>query len=122
MTGIFITDYSGTSYYMDTPDALLAGTDLWDSPDELIHPEQLASYGNDPVIVTAARNAMHRILFNVANSNAMNGISSSDQIVAVTPWWQTAITVLQVTLGALTALCAWQFFKAVKAKKAVKNA
>lgn len=121
MTGIFITDYSGTSYYMDTPDALLAGTDLWDSPDELIHPEQLASYGNDPVIVTAARNAMHRILFNVANSNAMNGISSSDQIVAVTPWWQTAITVLQVTLGALTALCAWQLYKAVKAKKAVKN-
>ena len=122
MTGIFITDYSGTSYYMDTPDALLAGTNLWDSPDAEIHPGQLASYGNDPVIVSAARNAMHRILYNVANSNAMNGISSNDQIVSVTPWWQTAILALQVTLGVLTVLCAWQLFVAIKKNKAAKAA
>jgi len=107
---------------MDTPDAPLAGTNLWDSPVAEIHPGQLASYGNDPVIVSAARNAMHRILYNVANSNAMNGISSNDQIVSVTPWWQTAILALQVTLGVLTVLCAWQLVAAIRKNKAAKAA
>ena len=117
MDGIFITDYSGTASYMSTMDGLMAGTDLWDSPEAEFHPGMMNEYKDYPVFVTAARNAMHRILYNVANSNAMNGFDAGATIVPVTPWWQTAITVLQVTMGVLTVLCAWQLVKALKAKK-----
>ena len=124
MRGMSITDYSGSSEYMDLVDGLLAGSDIWDSPDDRIHTAKALTgeYEKDPVIVSAMRKAMHNILYTVVNSNSMNGLSAADRMEVVTPWWQTAIMALQLTLGALTALCAWQLYKAVKAKKAVKNA
>lgn len=114
MTGMAITDFSGCSYYMNTPDGLLAGSDIWDSSMEEIHTTQLKEYEDDPVIVTAMRQAMHRILYCVANSNAMNGYSSADHIEVVTPWWQTALLALQIVFAALTV---FGVVKIVQAKK-----
>ena len=87
MRGMSITDYSGSSKYMDLCDALIAGTDIYDSPDPTIHTANAANYENDAYIVTQMREAMHNILYTVVNSNAMNGLSEADTMKQVTPWW-----------------------------------
>ena len=102
--GATITDWSGDDPYEDVCDGLLAGTCLWDSTYEALHTAELAEYEDDPVIVTAMREATHRILYMVANSNAMNGLSANDTVKQVTPWWQAAIYALDVVVAVLLVL------------------
>ena len=52
----------------------------------------------------------------------MNGISVNTKIVEVTPWWQTALTVLDITLGVLTAASAAMLVTAIRQKKKSSNA
>lgn len=118
MRGMSISDYAGGSKYMDLCDGLIAGTDIWDSPDPTIHTANAANFKDDPYIVTEMREAMHKILYTVANSNAMNDLSPTDRLELVTPWWQTAILALKVVCALLTLFCAYQLIMAVKLKKA----
>ena len=118
MRGMSITDYSGSSKYMDLCDALIAGTDIYDSPDPTIHTANAANYENDAYIVTQMREAMHNILYTVVNSNAMNGLSEADTMKQVTPWWQIALIALIAVFGVLTVVCAVMTGRAVKRKKA----
>lgn len=122
MRGMSITDYSGGSTYMDLADGLIAGSDIWDSPDPTIHKTNAANYEDDPFIVSEMRGAMHKILYTVANSNAMNNLSPEDRLELVTPWWQTAILALQVVTVLLTAFCGFQLVRTLKRKKAMNAA
>ena len=117
MRGMIITDYSGSSKYMDLADGLIAGSDIWDSPDPTIHTTLAPKYENDAYIVTEMRESMHKILYTVANSNAMNGWSSADRLKVITPWWKTALYVLDTVLAVLTVLCIWRLVVAIKRKK-----
>lgn len=123
MRGMSLTDYSGSSEYMDVPDALIGGTDIWDSPSTLIHTTKAteAAYDqNDPYMVQQMKDAMHRILYTVVNSNAMNGWDENTEIVSVTPWWVMAIYAV-IAVGAVgTVACAVMLVKNVKLKKAQK--
>lgn len=122
MRGMSISDYSGSSRYMDLCDGLIAGTDIWDSPDPVIHTANAANFKNDPFIIKEMKDAMHKILYTVVNSNAMNNMSPSDRLELVTPWWQTAILALKAVCILLTALCACGLVKAVKRRKALAGA
>ena len=44
-------------------------------------------------------------LYNIAQSNAMNGISSTTEIVYIRTWVDNAILGAEIGLGILTALC-----------------
>lgn len=59
---------------------------------------------NDRNLFSAVREACHRILYTYVNSKAMNGVSSSVEVVPVTPWWQTALIDLNILVGCLTLL------------------
>ena len=51
---------------------------------------------------------MHRILYTVVQSNAMNGVAVGSNMVTVTPWWQILLTTINVVLGVgLAASVAW---------------
>ena len=117
MRGMIITDYSGSSAYMDLADGMIAGSDIWDSPDPTIHTTLAPKYENDAYIVTQMRESMHNILYTVVNSNAMNGWSGGDRLQTVTPWWKTALIALDVVLAVLCALCIWRLVVAIKRKK-----
>lgn len=79
---------------MDAPDGLLSGTHVWlgttsDSDGRKVCREVLLQddYKNDPVIQDALFGAVHRALYNYANSLAMNGLTreyvfSGDQPLA----------------------------------------
>ena len=63
------------------------------------------------------REASKRILYTVANSNAMNGVSENVQIVEVRVWWQTTIIVLDVVFGVLAAGSAFMLVRTTRQKK-----
>ena len=122
MRGMIITDFSGSSQYMDLVDGMIAGSDIWDSPMPMIHTTKAANYENDAYIVSQMRESMHNILYTVVNSNAMNGWSATDRLQTITPWWQTAIYALIVVLAVLCALCIWRLVVAIKRKKKTAKA
>lgn len=57
----------------------------------------------------AMRESVHRILYANVRTMTMNGISSSDRIVIVTPPWMHTVTGLQITFGILFGLSAIGF-------------
>lgn len=117
MRGMSITDFSGSSQYMDLCDGLIAGSNIWDSPMPQIHTVNAANYENDAYIVTQMREAMHKILYTVANSNAMNGLSEADRLEVITPWWQTALYALITLFAVLTVLSIVMLIRALKRNK-----
>lgn len=85
----------GTDLWLNT------GTDNW----------TIDGYASNPTVMTQLRTASKHILYGVANSLAMNGISSSAKVVTITPAWRKALYVLTGLLYLLAiALCV----KAVK--------
>ena len=120
MRGMSITDYSGGSHYMDVCDAMIAGTEIWDSPTPL-HTEILNNYEDDAYIVTEMRDAVHLILYTVVNSNAMNGWSSADRLELITPWWKLAAWSLCAVLAVLTVVCVVMLVRSIKKKKAMNS-
>lgn len=95
MKGFALTDYSNTGKTFDIKMGVLAGTDSWDCSaegkgtwsDKLLKWEQ----EQDVELTWAMRQATHRLLYTVANSAAMNGVSTTSRIVSVTPWWRALI-------------------------------
>jgi beta-glucosidase len=115
MTGFALTDFSGNAQFesygivMKTYDVawgLLAGTDSWDSSSVRWTDDLNKLYNNDPDVAQAMRQATHRILYTVANSNAMNGLSENQEIVAITPWWKMALYALCVVTACMTVFSA----------------
>lgn len=119
MSGFAVTDmYDGT--YMSKPHEVLAGNDIPDnypgtsgtgvSKDSGANLGfEFADYGpgaskENAQIAQAMRTSSHRILYTVANSRGMDGIAEGTRIVMVTPWWQTALTTLQVVLAVLSVV------------------
>ena len=124
--GFVITDFSGNSafaaygLYFQTFDVawgLLAGTNTWDSSATQWTDELLNYYSDDAVIVSAAREAVHHILYVVANSAAMNGYDENTTIESVTPWWQTALIAAEVVVVALAIAACVKLVLEIKYKK-----
>ena len=75
------------------------------------------SLKSDPVLLTASREACHRILYNFIHSNAVNGIAEDARIELITPWWQTALTAAEIGFGALAAVTTILYLIAANRKK-----
>jgi len=129
MKGFALTDFSGNAAFaqygimmksFDVAWGLLAGTDSWDSSAVQWTDDLNNLYKNDPDICQAMRQATHRILYTVANSNAMNGISATQEVVAVTPWWETALYVLIGATGILSVFGIVMTVREIKKNKANK--
>lgn len=118
------SSYATTSHARGTYDGLLAvvaGTDTFDSSSTTTQAYQLLEYNaidpsvNDIHLVVCMREAAHRILYTVANSNAMNG---SGTIVMIMNWWQFAIIDGIIDSAILTVVfVAIACVKIVKSKK-----
>lgn len=117
MRGFALTDYANSNTYMDVVQGLLAGGDGWDCNDATKWTDKLREYSNDPAVATALHDAAKRILYTVANSNAMNGLSADVQVVEVRPWWKNAIIAADVVFGVLAAGSACMLVKTIKKGK-----
>ena len=101
MEGLVLSD-SAWQTYMGIIDGVMAGNDC------ILYNVPAAYYEQgktNPTVAQAIRESTHRVLYVIANSNAMNGISSNTRIVEVKEWWQEAIEdVKTVTMIATIAL------------------
>lgn len=100
--GFAVSDYTTSSYATSAHSrgsydgllGVLAGTDTFDSSSTTTQAYQLLAYNaadpnvNDVHLVNAMRQAAHRILYTVANSNAMN---ESGVVVSTMNWWQFSL-------------------------------
>ena len=81
MKGIILTDFSNSNNYMDVVQGVVAGGNAWDANDANKWPAKLKEYKDNATVCNAMRDASKHILYTVANSNAMNGVSENVQIV-----------------------------------------
>lgn len=75
----------GTDLYLNS------GADNW----------PIDGYKDNPTVMTQLRTASKHILYAVANSFAMNGISSTSNVVTVMPLWQKWLVAADIILGVL---------------------
>lgn len=97
--GIVITDQASFSafLYEDILEGLEAGTNLWLNTDSTMW--TLTDKQLTPTVVNNIREATHNIVYTIVNSNAMNGVSTSSKIVAVTPTWKYWLITANIVLG-----------------------
>ena len=97
--GMSITDNVLTTY-VNGVDGVLAGTTTYDAMLWYIT-EQLPGYSNDPVVVSAMREACHHNLYALANSSGMNGVGPDTTVKLTAP---IVVTLFQVLAGLFTCL------------------
>ncbi|WP_159795207.1 glycoside hydrolase family 3 protein [Puerhibacterium puerhi] len=101
--GVVVTDQASFDVfaYEDLRAGLAAGTDLWLNTDASLW--KLSDEQMTPTVLANMRQAAHNVAYAVAQSNAMNGLSSDSRIVPVTPLWQKALIGADVVIGLLLA-------------------
>ena len=97
--GKTITDNVLTTY-VNGVDGILAGVSYFDAMLPYVT-DQLPEYENDPVVVTAMREACHHNLYALANSCGMNGVGANTTIRETTP---TVITICMILACGFTFL------------------
>ncbi len=124
--GFVLTDYNMSvlvinCYSFDIISALLAGTDIYDCS-SIGWYKILQKYKDDARIVSAMRQATHRILYTVVNSAAMNGIAPTDKVIKIMPAWKAVVIVIDVLLVLATAAFTTKLvFNIVKRRKEKKE-
>lgn len=113
------TDAIGTSsqgYKAAFTTMLAAGTDSFCLDTQKQTPKAIADAirtNDDGYLLEQLRRAAKNILYNDANSNIMNGLSSTSTIVSITPWWKPA---LYVTIGVFSLLMVFSLVMLTSAK------
>ena len=102
--GIIMSDASSITPYMNGVDGVLVGSNTYDAVIRLEY-DQLSEFLDDPVIVTAMRDACHHVIYNIVNSAAMNGITSESEINLVTPWYKALVQAVLVVSLILFVVC-----------------
>ena len=100
-------------------EALIAGQDFWLMGGSTTW---LDEYKDNATVACALREAARRMLYTQLHSHAMNGITSDDVYVRITPWWQNALLGLRIATVIVTFLCAaMTVLSFVFSSKAFKN-
>ncbi|WP_197276433.1 glycoside hydrolase family 3 N-terminal domain-containing protein [Bacillus sp. JCM 19034] len=102
--GLVVTDQASFSVfeYQDIIAGQEAGTNLWLNTDSSLwtfDEEDLT-----PTVVNNIRKSTKDILYTIVNSHAMNGMSSSSQVVPVTPLWKYWLLGANILVGLLAFL------------------
>lgn len=73
----------------------------------------IESIKSDEVLLTAVRDACHRILYNFIHSNAVNGVAADSRVSFVTAWWQPTLIALEVIFTVAAVGCAGMYIACV---------
>lgn len=100
--GSVLTDFNffADDGWMNIRSGLAGGTDQWLA----LGSSNLLSFAQKDIALAAeVRQASHRVLYAVAQSAGMNGLSETAKIEKVTAWWEKALYGMSVGFGVLTA-------------------
>ncbi len=101
--GLQITDNVLTTY-VNGVDGVMGGTTTFDSMLAFYITEKLPAYENDPVVVSAMREACHHNLYAIAHSCGMNGVGPDTTIKLTEPLAQTVARIAMIFFWALFAV------------------
>lgn len=76
-----------------------------------------AAVSTDATMMAALKQAMTWQNYALANSNAMDGLSSSSRLESVRTWYDNLITGLQIAFGVLTVLSAAMYIRSATRRK-----
>lgn len=100
--GIIITDWD-EGKVMNKLDAILAGTNTFDGNGSL---GSYTKWRDDATVAAALRKSSRYLIWNIVNTNVMNGTTEYTKVVIITPWWKMALYAIDTTFGAITLICA----------------
>ena len=89
--------------WMDVSIGVEAGNDTWLSSGDWLVPLIQEWAQEDNKLLANLRNSCHNFLYAYVNSTAVNGISSSDRVVTITPAWQICVYAADAVVGVLAA-------------------
>ena len=109
--GWFVTDMINGADYMNWRDIVAGGggacltSSAYDTSDIGAMEASKSEIEKDEYFQQQMKQGIKYYLYNIAQSNAMNGISSTTEIVYIRTWVDNAILGAEIGLGILTALC-----------------
>lgn len=109
--GWFVTDMINGADYMNWRDIVAGGgggaltTSAYDTSNIGAMAASKTAIEKDSWFQKEMKDGIKYYLYNIAQSNAMNGISSTTEIVYVTTWYERALQIATYALAALTAIC-----------------
>lgn len=119
--GYIVTDFINGAHYMTLKEPMMANVTNYDIADTSLLEEGGAwSYFNakdisgDGDFQKQMQKALHNQLWAVANSNAMNGISTSSHRVWQLTWWRAVYIGLLLFSGALAMWWMWKYLRAYR--------
>lgn len=116
--GLVISDWVTDGSAMSYVDGVMAGTDTFDGNGLA---SELTKYAGNAAVAQAVRQAAKRVIYNVVRTNVMNGMSVTSRTINVTPWWKTALIVLDCVSGVIFLLCAGMLVTSVVISVRSKN-
>ncbi len=103
-TGNITTDFGQSpEAYMEPRLAYEAGTTMFCSSNKVFTNYLLATIEKDAKFMENVREANHRILYNFANSFAMNGLTSSSRVVYQMTWYNKAFLAIIIVSAVIAA-------------------
>ena len=110
-TGWVLTDMINGADYMNWRDIVAAGggfalaTTAYDNAAIGTMAASKSAVEKDAQFQQEMKKSLKYYLYQVAQSNAMNGVSSTTEIVYIQTWYEKALQIATYALAALTALC-----------------
>lgn len=86
-TAIIDTDIAINTSEQSIQAGLAAGTTMWATSQSSFYENASSIIGNDAKMIRNLRDAAHNVLYNLANSNAMNGLSDTTRVRKTVPYW-----------------------------------
>lgn len=100
--GVTLTDaVMANRNWMDVSIGIEAGNDTWLSSGDWLVAKIVDWAKNDAKFLSNLRNSCHNFLYAYVNSTVINGISSTDKVVSVTPAWQMSLYIVDGLFGVL---------------------
>jgi beta-glucosidase len=121
--GLAVTDQASfpDCAIFDLREGLEAGTDLWLNTSTAMW--NLSDEEVTPAVMTNLHRAAKNVVYTIANSNAMNGISEDATVTKTMRTWNVLVILLSIILAILAmlsiyrAMCCFGFRKAIREKK-----
>jgi beta-glucosidase len=104
--GTVLTDSANIGYAnMHILSGIGNGNDMWlNTNADNYKIEDMASR---PTLLNAMRQACHRVLYNIVNSSAMNGVSKTSEVVSVIPMWMTCMYLADAVILIACLIVLW---------------
>jgi len=127
--GYNVSDWVNGEHYMTVKESVVYGAvsvmdargEEWIGPGDAWEYFTADTLRGDATITAAMRENTHYLLYTIANSNAMNGLSSSSYVVDLMTWWRASLNGIQIAFAVLSLASLVGYILAIWKSKKVEG-